>query len=240
MTGPFPPDLETGSARYARRFSGATGSYLLSVQDRGLRDLIQIEPHGLLTALDVGGGHGQLVSSLLDMGLQTTVFGSGSDCAEQLMRGPDAGRVIFQSGNLLDLPYADNAFDLVTSVRLLAHIEDADRLISELCRVARHCVIIDYPTLVGANALTSAAFPLKRLIEQDTRSYQSFWPATIRRAFRRNGFLPVRSFKQFTAPMGLHRMGGSPIRLMEEGLRKIGVTRLVGNPVLQRFDRIAA
>ncbi|WP_022683443.1 class I SAM-dependent methyltransferase [Sphingobium bisphenolivorans] len=240
MTGPLPPDLETGSARYARRFAGPAGSYLLSVQDRALGDLVRAAPDGLATAVDVGGGHGQLVGRLLDLGFETTVLGSRADCAEQLMGGPHAGRISYRVGSLLDLPFADRSFDLVTSIRLLAHIEDADRLIDELCRVAGHSVIVDYPTLVGANALASAAFPIKRLIEKDTRTYQSFWPTTVRRAFARNGFHPVRSVKQFTAPMGLHRMGGRPVQLMEEGLRRIGVTRLVGNPVLQRFDRRAA
>lgn len=241
MTGSLlPPDLETASVQYARRFAGDAGHYLLSVQDRGLRDLIALAPAGLRTALDVGGGHGQLAGALLDMGLDTTVIGSRPDCAEQLMRGPDARNVTFMAGDLLDLPFADQAFDLVTSIRLLAHIEDAELLIDQLCRVARRCVIVDYPTLVGANALASAAFPVKRLIEKDTRTYQSFWPARVRRAFARNGFHPVGSFKQFTAPMGLHRLGGKPVRVMEEGLRRIGVTQLIGNPVLHRFDRKAS
>lgn len=233
------PDLETGSAQYARRFAGATGAYLLGVQDQGLRKLVGWNRKGLHTALDVGGGHGQLAGGLLALGLETSVLASSIESAEQLMLSPLADRVHFQAGDLLALPVEDQAYDVVTSIRLLAHIADVHRLIDELCRVARHCVIIDYPTLAGANALTAAAFPVKRLIERDTRTYQSFWPVTLARAFRRNGFQPSASFKQFTTPMGLHRMGGKPVRMMEEGLRRIGVTRLIGNPVLQRFDREA-
>jgi 2-polyprenyl-3-methyl-5-hydroxy-6-metoxy-1,4-benzoquinol methylase len=232
-----PPDLETGSAQYARRFAGPAGAYLLGIQEKGLRKLVDCNSKGLRTALDVGGGHGQLVDGLLALGLETSVLGSSIESAEQLMRSPVAARVHFQAGNLLALPIEDQAYDVVTSVRLLAHIQDVHRLIDELCRVARHCVIIDYPTLAGANALTVAAFPVKRLIEKDTRIYQSFWPVTLARAFRRNGFRPSASFKQFTTPMGLHRIGGKPVHLMEEGLRRIGITRLIGNPVLQRFDR---
>lgn len=238
MTGLLtPPDLETGSTQYARRFSGPTGAYLLDVQDRGLRTLVEWNASNLRTALDVGGGHGQLVSALLDLGLKTSVLGSSIESAEELMRRPVAERVQFQAGDLLALPFADQSFDLVTSIRLLAHIDNVRGLIDELCRVARQCVIVDYPTLAGANALTAATFPVKRLIEKDTRAYQSFWPATVARAFRRNGFRPSKSFKQFTTPMGLHRIGGKPVRIMEEGLRKIGVTSLIGNPVMQRFDR---
>ncbi len=238
MTGSIaPPDLETGSVRYARRFAGPAGAYLLEVQTRGLRDLVGADADGLRTALDVGGGHGQLVEALLDLGLDTSVLGSSQASAEQLLAGPHAGRVHLLTGDLLDLPLEDRAYDLVTSIRLLAHSADVERQIDELCRVARRCVIVDYPTLAGANALTIATFPIKRLIEKDTRHYQSFWPAAIERAFRRNGFRPTKAFKQFTTPMGLHRMGGRPVQVMEEGLRRIGVTRLIGNPVLHRFDR---
>lgn len=238
MTGLLPPpDLETGSVQYARRFAGSSGAYLLDIQERGLRDLVDDGPPVHQSALDVGGGHGQLVGGLLGMGLKTTVLGSTADCAEQLFRGTDTGRVDYVTGDLLALPFPDGSFDLVTSIRLLAHIDDPDKLMDELCRVARYSVIIDYPTLIGANALSAATFPIKRLIEKDTRSYRSFWPGQIEQAFRRNGFASRRSFKQFSAPMGLHRLAGKPVRMMEEGLRLIGVTRLIGNPVLQRFDR---
>ena len=223
MTGLLPPpDLETGSVQYARRFAGPSGAYLLDIQERGLRDLVDDGPPVHQSALDVGGGHGQLVGGLLGMGLKTTVLGSTADCAEQLFQGTDTGRVDYVTGDLLALPFPDGSFDLVTSIRLLAHIDDPDKLMDELCRVARYSVIIDYPTLIGANALSAATFPIKRLIEKDTRC---------------NGFASRRSFKQFSAPMGLHRLAGKPVRMMEEGLRLIGVTRLIGNPVLQRFDR---
>src|SRR3546814_9133679 len=84
-----------------------------------------------------------------------SVLGSTADCAEQLLQGADAGRVDYVTGDLLALPFPDGRFDLVPSIRLLAHINDPDRLIDELCRVARHSVIVDYPTLMGANALSA-------------------------------------------------------------------------------------
>ncbi|MFT3965869.1 MAG: class I SAM-dependent methyltransferase [Sphingobium sp.] len=235
-----PPDLETSSDRYALRFSGPAGAYLLDVQSRGLSHLIERDSRGLASALDVGGGHGQLVETLLRHGLQTTVVGSGWDCAERLKRNPQADRVTYEAGDLLALPYGDRSFDLITSIRLLAHISDPDRLIDEMCRTAGRSVIVDYPTWVGPNALALATFPIKKLIEKDTRTYRTFWPGEIARAFERNGFRPAGTFKQFTAPMGLHRLAGKSVRIVEEGLRRTGVTALIGNPVLQRFDRISA
>ena len=56
------PDIETSSAAYASRFAGSAGRYLLSVQSRAVVQAIADLPPG--TALDVGGGHGQLVEPL--------------------------------------------------------------------------------------------------------------------------------------------------------------------------------
>lgn len=232
-----PPDLETSSIRYARRFSGETGAYLLRIQDEGVRRLIVDAGTGFASALDIGGGHGQLIDALLTDNRAVTVVGSTDACAERLRCSAQAGRVTFATADLLNLPYADRSFDLVTSIRLLAHIADPDRLIAELCRVANKSVIVDYPSWIGPNALALAAFPIKRLIEKDTRTYRTFWPGHLIRTFRAHGFRPARPIRQFAAPMGLHRLAGSPVRHLEEGLRRLGITGLIGNPVLHRFDR---
>jgi ubiquinone/menaquinone biosynthesis C-methylase UbiE len=235
------PDVETSSWRYAQRFRGDAGAYLLAVQAAGVRKLIARSPKTRpQTALDVGGGHAQLADTLLATGAAVTVLGSDDRCAAYLRQTPRWDAVAYRSGALLALPYAERSIDLVTSIRLIPHMTDWRGLIGELCRVAKGSVIVDYPTYVGSNALALAAFPIKRLIEKDTRTYRSFWPGTIDRAFRDHGFHRVATYKQFTLPMGLHRLLGRAIRPAEEALRTIGVTRLAGNPVLVRYDRSGA
>jgi hypothetical protein len=232
------PDLETSSDAYARRFGGEAGAYLLDVQRRGITGLL---PEGTINSiLDVGGGHCQLVEPLVQTGASVTIFGSDPRCAERLSRDLHAGAVSFVAGDLLATPYADASFDLVTSIRLLAHMEHWHVLIAELCRVARHSVIIDYPSLAGLNGLTALTWPIKRAIEGDTRTYRSFWPARVAGCFARHGFRRAGEFRQFTLPMGVHRLAGAPVARVEEMLRASGVTAWAGNPVLARFDRVDA
>jgi SAM-dependent methyltransferase len=233
------PDVETSSEQYAQRFSGDAGSYLLRVQDDGLRTLFEHARSGdrILSALDVGGGHGQLIEALLDICNDVTILGSNQLCAQRLLNGPYAEKVAYRSAELLALPYDDRSIDLVTSIRLLAHMTHWHVLIAELCRVAARYVIVDYPTLMGVNALSLAAFPLKRAIERDTRVYRSFWPFQINRIFIRHGFRRCVVYKQFTAPMALHRLLGAHMVRPEEAMRRIGMTRLIGNPVLALFER---
>jgi 2-polyprenyl-3-methyl-5-hydroxy-6-metoxy-1,4-benzoquinol methylase len=235
------PDIETSSDGYASRFAGAAGQFMLSVQEAGVLALLGSNPSMLgRTVLDVGGGHMQLAGPLTRHGCEVTVFGSDDRCAARLNAGPFAGQVRFKSGDLLALPFSDRQFDTVVSVRLISHMEDWRGLVAELCRVAGQSIIIDYPTLASLNALSLVTFPLKRAIEKNTRTYRSFRSSELREAFGRNGFQPVRSYKQFVEPMAAHRLFGRTgiVRGVEQGLRAAGVTRLIGNPVLLRLDRV--
>ena len=237
------PDIETSSDNYASRFAGPAGHYMLAVQERGVLSLLEQAPSALGgRVLDVGGGHMQLAAPLVERGCEVTVFGSDDLCAARLRAGPLAGQVGFASGDLLALPYPDQAFDAVVSVRLISHMEDWRGLVAELCRVARQAVVIDYPTMASLNALSLVTFPLKRAIEKNTRTYRSFRSSELEGEFARHGFQPAGRFKQFVVPMAAHRLLGRTgiVRGVESGLRAAGVTGLVGNPVLLRLDRVAA
>ena len=237
------PDIETSSDGYASRFAGPAGRYMLSVQEQGVLSLLGKAPTMLgRSVLDVGGGHMQLAGPLARRGCAVTVFGSDEACAARLRAGPMAEEVRFASGDLLALPFEDRAFDAVVSVRLISHMEDWQGLVAELCRVTRHSIVIDYPTLVSLNALSLVTFPLKRAIEKNTRTYRSFRPSELTATFARHGFRPAHSIKQFVVPMAAHRLLGRTgiVRGVESGLRAVGVTRMIGNPVLLRLDRVPA
>lgn len=234
------PDIATSTRDYATRFAGPGGRYLLDIQRDGILHLLN-DGHSLegRTVLDVGGGHAQLAGPLTGLGCKVTVAGSDPSCAEQLRADPFADRIAFQSANLLDLPFADGQFDTVISIRLLAHMNSWEKLIAELCRVARHTVIVDYPTYRSLNALSAATFPVKKAIEKNTRAFHTFRNSVIRRAFARNGFDCTARNAQSVIPMGFHRLLGQfgAVRSIENGFRTAGVARLFGNPVLLRADR---
>jgi ubiquinone/menaquinone biosynthesis C-methylase UbiE len=189
------PDLETSSERYALRFAGPAGRYMLGVQEDGLVSLLGQVPSALgRTVLDVGGGHLQTVAPLARHGCEVTLFGSDTRCGERWNAGPLANQVRFEAGDLLDLPFTDRHFDAVVSIRLMAHMEDWRGLVREMCRVARQSVVIDYPTFASLNALSLVAFPLKRAVENHTRTYRTFRDAEVREAFAASGFTPVATY----------------------------------------------
>ena len=231
------PDIETSSADYARRFGGSAGAWLLSVQARAVcRALASLTPG---TALDVGGGHGQLVDPLRGMGWRVTVHGSDAECERNLRQLHRKTDCEFLRGSLFGLPVPDRSFDIVVAVRLISHITDWPRLIGEMCRVARTAVVIDYPSKFALNALTPMLFAIKKSYEGNTRTYTSFTHGELTGQFRRHGFMPARQIKQFFMPMAIHRMAGgaAPMRAAEALFRGLGFTALAGSPVILRVDR---
>jgi glycosyltransferase involved in cell wall biosynthesis len=143
--------------------------------------------------------------------------------------------------DILHLPFPDASFELVTSVRLLSHVHEWERLVAELCRVASRWVLIDYPSTSGANALAPLLFGVKKGLEGNTRTYRSFSHRELERAFTTHGFRTGVVAKQFVLPMALHRTlaSAAPLQLAESASRAVGLTALAGSPVILRVDRIA-
>lgn len=236
---PEAPDIVTSSLAYARRFAGRAGRLFLERQEEVIADALA-DKQGV-TILDVGGGHAQLSGPLSAWGHEITVGGSSAACAERLTSDLRNTHVTFCIVKLDRLPFEARSFDTVISIRLMAHVEDWQHFLAELCRVARNSVVIDYPDLASVNAFTFATFALKRWTEGDTRRYRNFTASMLKREFALLGF-EVRSVeRQFVLPMALHRLLKAP-RLLAHAERmavRVGLTRRFGNPGVMRADRVA-
>ena len=230
------PDIETSSDDYAQRFAGPAGQFFLKTQEKAFQRVLPRRP--VSTVLDVGGGHGQLVPIFLERNCELTVLGSDESTHRRVREAfPDA-KIIYDTGDVLNLPYEDNSFDIVVSVRLISHIEAWETLLKEFCRVARHSVLIDYPSWISMNALTPLLFPMKKSLEGNTRTYKSFFRWDISRELRLHDFKVSYTWNQFLLPMFLHRTlnGARWLQGVEHALRALGLTALLGSPVVMRAD----
>jgi SAM-dependent methyltransferase len=229
---PETADIETSSDDYAARFSGAIGTWLLAIQEQATLNMLRDYPNA--SVLDVGGGHGQLTPALLSKGYKVTVLGSDESCQNRIHPYVEVGDCQFQVGNVLALPYENNAFDFVISFRFLAHINQWKQFISELARVAKIAVIVDYPTVRSFNSIAPLLFGFKKGVEQNTRPYLSYEEDQLNTYFQSLGLIPAQRYAQFFWPMVLHRMMKSPklSAFLEGFVRPIGLTRLLGSPVI--------
>lgn len=240
-TGAFPEtaDIESSSDDYAARFSGASGQWMLEVQEKLTMRLLS--PHGnALTVLDVGGGHGQLARPLCAAGHDVTVLGSAPECAHRIQDLLTAGQCRFLVGNVIELPFEDHAFDVAISFRMLTHCGRWEKLVSELCRVARRAVVVDYPTSQSVNRIAPWLFEAKRKVETNTRTWHLFRHDEVTAAFDHSGYRLAKRLKQFFFPMVVHRMlNCRPLSAgLEAFARRVGLTQWAGSPVIAAWEPV--
>ncbi len=231
-------DVESSSEASARRFAGPVGAWFLQVQARATLELIAPWPEARV--VDFGGGHGQLAGPLMEAGHAVTVYASHPECRARVASLVEAGRVAFETGDLLRAPFPDRAFEVALAFRLLPHVRQWPALLAELARLARRAVIVDYPTARSVNALAEATFGLKKGVEGDTRPFRVFHDREVEETLAAHGFRPAGRRPQFLLPMALHRaLRLAPLsRALEAAARGAGLTRAFGSPVILRADRV--
>ncbi len=231
-------DIETASDGYASRFSGEVGAYFLQMQLKLLLELLPELTPGA-TVLDVGGGHAQLAVPLAQRGCKVTVTGSDASCRLRLARQLPDDAYVYQTCDMLHLPFADRSFDFVIAFRLVPHVDRWPQLLAELARVAAKAVVIDYPDIRSANILNFLFFRLKKKLEGNTRTFGLFSRKQIAQEFARHGMINPQLRPEFFLPMVLHRKMRSAkcSRLLEECCRRCGLTQVLGSPIILRVDK---
>ena len=232
---PETADIETASEDYASRFAGAIGSWLLGVQEKAT--LQMLTPFPGANILDVGGGHGQLTDALIRHGYKVTVLGSAEICQARIQHIVEQGLCQFKVGNVLDLPYPDDTFDVVISYRFLAHVTHWRKFLAELTRVSRQAVIIDYPTVRSINYIAPLLFKLKKGVERNTRPFICYQESELLEYLKSLELRQLGRYAQFFWPMVLHRAMKAPrfSTFLEKIARLLGLTDWFGSPVILKF-----
>lgn len=231
------PDIETASDEYAKRFSGAVGQWFLKVQTAATLEMLAEYPEASI--LDVGGGHGQTAKPLVNNGYDLTIFGSSESCKKQVQDLLRERCCSFEVGDMKNLPYPNNHFDVVISYRMMAHVRRWEEFLSEISRVSKKAVIVDYPDLRSFNYLKRYLFSIKETVEHKTREYKCFRMSEVVLKFEDLGMYYSGHYRQFFWPMALHRFMRSVYAsaISEKICRKIGLTSLWGSPVILKVRK---
>lgn len=88
--------------------------------------------------IDVGCGNGYMLKQIRQWGYTNL---SGSDIVEEEL-GID---INFKQGNIENLPFADNEFDVVICNHTIEHVLDPQKAVSELKRIAKKRLILTTP-----------------------------------------------------------------------------------------------
>ncbi len=143
--------------------------------------------------------------------------------------------------NMLNLPFEDSCFDVVLAFRLLPHVNQWQKLISEMCRVSRNVVIFDYPDIRSFNFLYRLLFGAKKALEGNTRPFRLFNRREILRVLGEQKFGQPILKPQFFAPMVVHRIFKSVTisNTVEYIFRVVGMTNLFGSPVILKATQLS-
>jgi 2-polyprenyl-3-methyl-5-hydroxy-6-metoxy-1,4-benzoquinol methylase len=154
----------------------------------------------------------------------------------------EAVEVTFARGDAHGLVFADRSFDAVVCLRVLMHTPDWRRSLAELCRVARERIVFDYPALLSAAALQSAARHVALALGRRVEAYRVFTDRSVRAALAGHGFRVLRTHRQFVLPIALHKRIGSTrfTTGTEDALASVGLRRLLGSPVTIVAERCAS
>ena len=182
-------DAEVAEAyRELERVNRWLGGYRASLAplDRQLRG----RPRGMTSILDVAGGDGlfaeRLVERLgtdggpatawvLDLGRVSTMIAA--------RRAPSHGRIVPVRGDARRLPFPDQSIDVAHTAAFLHHlgVEDATRVLAEMCRVSRQVVLVN--DLVRSWVAAGSIWILSRLMS-DSRLIRHDGPLSVLKAFR--------------------------------------------------------
>lgn len=228
-----PADIASSSNEYANRFAGVAGEYFLDVQTRAVASAIYAEK-AYTTVLEVGGGHCQLTKFFLDQDLKVTIQASTE---QSLQRAKELGferKVHFSVSPLTPLAFADNSFDLVSGIRLMAHVPDWKLFLKEMLRVSKRGIVFDFANINTLNILTPLLFKIKKKIESNTRPYACQSMSEVDSYLRSLGCKDLVTVPQFVCPMGIHRLLKSKLASenIEASFHALGLNNKFGSPVI--------
>lgn len=221
------------------RFSGPIGRLIARTQE----DVIArfLAPLQGRTVLDVGTGTGRGAIALARRGAVVTGVDASAEMLEVARRrAAEAGvEVTFSREDAHRLPFDDGAFDAVICLRVLMHTPDWRQSLSELCRVARHRVVFDYPAMASAALLESVARRVAHAAGARVEAYRVFAETSVRAALKANGYRVVDVHRQFVLPIALHKKVGSEAatRRIEGAMARVGLNWLLGSPVTVVAER---
>jgi ubiquinone/menaquinone biosynthesis C-methylase UbiE len=223
----------------ARRFGGPIGDLVARGQADVLADMLG-PVHGR-RIIDVGTGTGRGAFLLASAGAVVT----GIDASPQMLAIAKAratesrAPVTFDVGDAHDIQFGDRSFDIAVSLRVLMHTPRWRQCIAELCRVASHGVVLDYPSATSTAVAQSVARKLLHPIGLSSEPYRVFFDSQIRDALAAHGFRVTAVHRQFVLPIAVHKTIGSRrfTEVSEQWLARAGLLRLFGSPVTVYAER---
>jgi len=215
----------------ADRFGGKIGEYVKETQERLLFSVLpDVKGRHIV---DVGAGTGRITIPLIERGASVTACDASKQMLDVLATKIRSDRLVIQQGEAQTLQFPDRSFDCAISLRMLMHVVNWRKSLSELCRVSRDWVVVDFPPRRGFLLMAPLVHRIRKSFKSDYQPYATIPMSEIRDVFHKNRYDIVHVDPGFFLPMSVHRLMRSLTltRLSEKIFQVLGLTYLVGAPI---------
>ncbi len=186
------------------RFGGAIGEFLKRNQESIV--FSQLPPLAGWKVIDVGAGTGRFSLPFLEQGAGVTACDASEEMMKVLRSKTDNARLQTLVVDAHQIPFPDRDFDCAVSFRILMHVIDWKKVLSELCRVSKDWVIIDFPPKRGFLRFTPVLHYLRKAFNPEKlQDYRILQPEEVYAELKKNGFEIIRLDHGYFLPIAVHR-----------------------------------
>lgn len=220
------------------RFGSAVGEFIKRTQENvvfsHLRDVTGWD------VIDVGAGTGRFTIAFLERGARVIACDASEEMLKVLQSKVSNVNLQTKVIDAQELTFQDRIFDCAVSFRMLMHVVDWRKALSEVCRVSKDWVVIDFPARRGFLRMTPLLHLLKKPFSQNVQPYKVLSAREVEEVLGTNGFRIVAQDNGYFLPIAAHRImrNVSFSRAVEKVFSKIRLTELFGSPVTVFARRI--
>jgi hypothetical protein len=120
------------------------------------------------------------------------------------------------------------------SFRLLLHVVDWKKVLSEICRISKDWVVIDFTAHRGFLMLAPSSlwYKIRKLFAKIVQPYRTIPVSEIKAELEKLGFEIIKEDPGYFLPLVFYRQVGSPgfMKAAEKFFGAIGLTGIAGSP----------
>ena len=188
------------------------------------------------SVLDVGAGTGRMSIFLAERGAKVIGLDASLEMLN-ILRKKIINRnlnIDMKLGDAHNIPFPAKYFDYVVSFMTMMHVADWKRVLSEMCRVAKGCIILQFPSKASYACLSPLVQPMRKIFNENAQKWHAFFVDDIEKILQKDGFSVLWSRKELALPVMVHRLLNNLTfsKKIESYLCKMQITSLIGTPVL--------